>query len=301
MQFGFWPNASQAWPDILEGAAHAERTGFDGVWIADHFLPLTEDTSGPVHECWALLAGLAVAVPRVRLGSLVVGNTYRHPAVLAKQAASVDHLSGGRLVLGLGAGWQENEHVAYGIEYPSVKARLDRLEEACAVITSLLRQDRSTSEGAYYRLQDAPLAPKPVGSLPLLVGGGGEQRTLRIAARYADEWNTWGTPDLLAHKGAVLERHCADVGRDPATIRHSANALLFLSEDESWLAPRRDRDVGRPTIVGTPAEVIDIVAAYAEAGVDELIIPDFNLGPPSRRRDTMELFMNEVASRFTLV
>ena len=296
MQFGFWPNASQAWPDILDGAAHAEQTGWDSVWIADHFLPFTEDTSGPVHECWALLAGLAVAVPRVRLGSLVVGNTYRHPAVLAKQAASVDHLSGGRLVLGLGAGWQENEHVAYGIEYSTVQGRLDRLEEACAVITSLLRQDRSTSAGTHYQLQDAPLAPKPVGSLPLLIGGGGEQRTLRIAAQYADEWNTWGTPELLAHKGTVLERHCADLGRDPATIRHSANALLFLSEDESWLAPRRDRDVGRPTIVGTPTEVVDIVGAYAEAGVDELIIPDFNLGPPSRRRDTMELFMTEVAS-----
>jgi len=192
MQFGFWPNASQAWPDILDGAAHAEQTGWDSVWIADHFLPFTEDTSGPVHECWALLAGLAVAVPRVRLGSLVVGNTYRHPAVLAKQAASVDHLSGGRLVLGLGAGWQENEHVAYGIEYSTVQGRLDRLEEACAVITSLLRQDRSTSAGTHYQLQDAPLAPKPVGSLPLLIGGGGEQRTLRIAAQYADEWNTWG-------------------------------------------------------------------------------------------------------------
>jgi F420-dependent oxidoreductase-like protein len=301
MRFGFWPNASQAWSDILAGAADAERTGWDSVWIADHFLPFTDDTSGPVHECWALLAGLAVAVPRVRLGSLVVGNTYRHPAVLAKQAVSVDHLAGGRVVLGLGAGWQENEHVAYGIEYPSVKGRLDRLEEACAVITSLLRQDRSTFDGIYYPLRDAPLAPRPVGPLPLLVGGGGEQRTLRIAARYADEWNTWGTPDLLAHKGAVLERHCADVGRDPATIGRSANALLFLSEDESWLAPRRDRDVGRPTIVGTPAEVVDIVGAYAEAGVDELIIPDFNLGPPSRRRDTIELFMNEVASRFTLV
>ena len=301
MHFGFWPNASQAWSDILDGAAHAERTGWDSVWIADHFLPFTEDTSAPVHECWALLAGLAVAVPRVRLGSLVVGNTYRHPAVLAKQAVSVDHLAGGRLVLGLGAGWQENEHVAYGIEYPSMKARLDRLEEACAVITSLLHQDRSTSAGTHYQLRDAPLEPKPVGPLPLLVGGGGEQRTLRIAAQYADEWNTWGTPDLLAHKGAVLERHCADVGRDPATIRRSANALLFLSEDEAWLAPRRDRDVGRPTIVGTPAEVVDIVGSYAEAGVDELIIPDFNLGPPSRRRDTMELFMKEVASRFTLV
>jgi F420-dependent oxidoreductase-like protein len=301
MQFGFWPNTAQPWPDLLDAAAHAERTGWDSVWIADHFLPNAEDTSGPVHECWALLAGLAVAVPRVRLGSLVAGNTYRHPAVLAKQAATIDHLAGGRLVLGIGAGWQENEHVGYGIEFSTVKGRLDRLDEACALITSLVREDRTTFAGTFYQLHDAPLEPKPVGPLPLLVGGAGEKRTMRIAAHYADEWNIWGTPELLAEKGAVLDRHCADLGRDPATIRRSANALLYLSQDESWLATRRDRDVGRPTIVGTPSEVVDIVGAYADAGVDELIIPDFNLGPPERRRATMDLLINEVASRFTPV
>ncbi len=301
MRFGFWANASQPWPDLVAGAQHAEATGWDGVWIADHFMPNTEDGRGPVHECWTLLAGLAAAVPRVRLGALVAGNTYRHPAVLAKEAVTVDHISGGRVVLGIGAGWQENEHVAYGVEFSTVKGRLDRLEEACAVITSLVRNDRSDFSGAYYELRDAPLDPKPLGPMPLLVGGGGEKRTLRIAARHADEWNIWGTPELLAQKGAVLEHHCEEVGRDPTTIRRSANALLYLSEDEAWLASRRGRDVGRPTILGTPAEVVDIVGAYAAAGVDELIIPDFNLGPPSRRHDTMELFVNEVASRFTLV
>jgi alkanesulfonate monooxygenase SsuD/methylene tetrahydromethanopterin reductase-like flavin-dependent oxidoreductase (luciferase family) len=182
-----------------------------------------------------------------------------------------------------------------------VKGRLDRLDEACALITSLVREDRTTFAGTFYQLHDAPLEPKPVGPLPLLVGGGGEKRTMRIAAHYAHEWNIWGTPELLAQKGAVLDRHCADLGRDPATIRRSANALLYLSQDESWLATRRDRDVGRPTIVGTPSEVVDIVGAYADAGVDELIIPDFNLGPPERRRATMDLLINEVASRFTPV
>jgi F420-dependent oxidoreductase-like protein len=297
MRFGFWPNASQSWVDLLAGTSHAEATGWDGVWIADHFMPLGDDTSGPVHECWGLMGGLAAAVPRLRLGTLVAGNTYRHPAVLAKQAVTVDHVSGGRVVLGIGAGWQENEHVAYGIKFSTVKGRLDRLEEACALITSLLREDRTNFSGTYYELRDAPLVPKPAGPMPLLVGGGGEKRTLRIAARYADEWNIWGTPELLAQKGAVLERHCEDLGRDPAPVLRSANALLYLSEDETWLASRRDRDVGRPTIVGTPAEVLDIVGAYADAGVDELIIPDFNLGPPSRRHDTMDLFINEVAAK----
>ena len=181
-----------------------------GFWIADHFLPAAPPLEVPTHECWGVLAGLAVAVPRVRLGSLVVGNTYRHPAVLANMAATVDHLSGGRLVLGMGAGWQVNEHEAYGIPLPPVPERLARLEEACEVVTSLMRRSRTTFEGRFYQLIDAPLEPRPVQSeLPLLIGGGGEKVTLRIAARWADEWNTWGTPEVLAHKNVVLDRHCA--------------------------------------------------------------------------------------------
>ncbi len=295
MRFSFWPNAGQPWSEIIDVAGHAEQTGWDGIWVADHFMPFVGDLDQPMHECFSVLAALAAAVPRVRLGSLVAGNTYRHPAVLAKEAVTIDHVSGGRLVLGLGAGWQENEHEAYGIELPSIKRRLDRLEEACTIITSLLREPRTTFKGEYYEITDAPLDPKPVnGQLPFMVGGGGEKRTMRIAAQYADEWNVWGQPELLAQKGAVLERHCADLGRDPAEIRRSANALLFLSEDPAWVAERRTRDVGRPTILGTPAEVVDIVAAYEAAGVDELIIPDFNLRDPAYKRETMDLFMEQV-------
>jgi F420-dependent oxidoreductase-like protein len=295
MRFSLWPSSAQPWSEILDVSQHAERTGWDGVWLADHFMPFAEDTSGPMHECFTALAALAAAVPRVRIGSIVAGNTYRQPTVLAKQAATIDHIAGGRHVLGIGAGWQENEHVAYGIEFSTIKGRLDRLEEACAVITSLLSKDRTNFDGRYYTVTDAPLEPKPVQErLPLLVGGGGEKRTMRIAAQYADEWNVWGTPELLTQKGAVLEAHCESLGRDPKSISRGANALLYLSEDEKWVADRKGREVPRPTIIGTPAEVVDIMGAYRDAGVDEILIPDFNLGDPSRKRATMDLFINEV-------
>jgi F420-dependent oxidoreductase-like protein len=298
MRFSYWPTATQPWDEILDASRHVERTGWDGVWFADHFMPFGDDTSGPMHECWTVLAALAAAVPRVRLGSIVSGNTYRNPAVLAKQAVTVDHISRGRAVLGLGAGWQENEHVAYGIDFPGVTGRLDRLDEACAVITGLLRRDRTTFTGEHYRLVDAPLSPKPVQAhLPLLIGGGGERRTLRIAARWADEWNVWSTPDVFRHKRAVLARHCDDLGRDAGQIRTSTQALLFLSEDEGWLDTLRGRDFGRPAIVGTPDEAVEIVSAYRDAGVDELIVPDFTLQEPARKRDTLDLFMERVAAQ----
>lgn len=298
MRFSFWPWTASPWEELLSSARHVEATGWDGVWIADHFMPPGGDLEVPQHECWSVLAGLAAAVPRVRLGSIVSGNTYRHPAVLAKQAATIDHIAGGRLVLGIGAGWQENEHAAYGLEFSTVKGRMDMLEEACAVITSLVRERRTTFQGQHYRLTDAPLSPKPVGRLPLLVGGGGEQRTLRITARYADEWNVWGTPELLAQKNAVLNQRCEEIGRDPGEIQRSAVALLFISEDPAVLAPIREAQVGRPTIVGTPDEVVEVVAAYRDAGVDELLIPDFNLGAPQAKRDALDLFIERVAPAF---
>jgi alkanesulfonate monooxygenase SsuD/methylene tetrahydromethanopterin reductase-like flavin-dependent oxidoreductase (luciferase family) len=232
------------------------------------------------------------------LASLVTSVTYRHPAVLANIAAAVDNISHGRLLLGLGAGWQENEHAAYGIPLGTVGERLDRFEEACQVITSLLREKRTTFAGTHYRLEDAPNQPAPVQArLPILIGGGGEKRTMRIAATYADEWNCWGTPELHAQKRGVLDRHCENVGRDPEEIARSAQGLLFLSTDEEWLAGKRG-EMGMPSIVGTPDEVADVVAAYAAAGVDELIIPDFTLGRGSRRTDTYDLFINEVAPAF---
>jgi F420-dependent oxidoreductase-like protein len=303
MRFSVWPNLTQPFQDTLRVAQHAEATGWDGIWYADHFMPnavLDSDESvGYTDECFTTLAALAAAVPRVRLGSLVAGNTYRHPAVLAKTATTIDQISQGRFILGIGAGWQENEHQAYGIEFFDAPERLRRLDEACQVIIGLTTNERTDFGGRYYSLHHAPLEPKPVnGKLPILVGGGGEKVTLRIAATYADEWNVWGTPALLAQKGAVLDQHCERIGRDPSTIKRSTQALVYISEDEDVLAKVRGRDIGRPLIVGTPDEVTEIVAAYAAAGVDELIVPDFNMRTWERKVEALDMVIERVAPSF---
>ena len=296
MRFSYWPGPTLPWSEVLHMSQHVEKKGYYGVWFADHFMPNDTDVSGPWNEGWTVIAALAAAVPRVRVGPLVSGNTYRHPAVLAKMAAQVDHVSGGRLVLGLGAGWQENEHRAYGIEFSTVGGRLARLDEACQVIKGLLTQPRTTFHGKYYQVTDAPLEPKPVQSpLPLLVGGGGEKVTLKIAAKYADEWNVWGDPKTLRHKMEVLDGHCASLGRDPKTIKRSAQSLLYLSDDAGFLEKVRSRPGFFPMMTGGVAEIQDVVGQYAAAGVDELIIPDFNLGPRQRKIEVLDRFIEEVA------
>src|SRR5918992_5344703 len=159
MRFSIWPSPVRPWDEILELTQHCERTGWDGVYFADHFMPNAPDATpldGDMLECWSVIAGLAAAVPRLRLSPLVTSVTYRHPAVLANIAAAVDNISGGRLLLGIGAGWQENEHAAYGIGLGSVKERLDRFEEACRILVGLLREKRTTFDGEYFRVNDAP-------------------------------------------------------------------------------------------------------------------------------------------------
>ena len=297
MRFSYWPGAGNPWDELVQACRHAEATGWDGIWFADHFMPNQADTSGPVAEAWTVLAGLAALVPRVRLGTLVTGNTYRNPAVLAKMAANVDIISGGRLILGIGAGWQENEHAAYDIPFYTVGRRLRLLEEAVQIIRSLFDNEKTTFEGRYYTIKDAPLAPKPVqGHVPMLVGGGGEKVTMRIAAQYADEWNVWGTPEVLRQKIGVLERHCADLGRDPRSIKRSCQAMLILSDDPA--AVERARVPGRPLIAGNVEQVQEVVRAYQDAGVDELIVPDFNLGQGEQRTAVLDRFISEVAAPF---
>jgi F420-dependent oxidoreductase-like protein len=302
MRFSIWPSPARPWPEILELTQHCEASGWDGVYFADHFMPDAADGTpldGDTLECWSAMAALAALVPRVRLGSLVTSVTYRHPAVLANIAAAVDNISNGRLLLGIGAGWQVNEHAAYGLELGTVRERLDRFEEACEALTSLLRKPRTSFGGEYYQMQDAPNQPAPVQDrLPLLIGGGGEKRTLRIAARYADEWNAWTTPDVLAHKVQVLGQHCEALGRDPGEIAISTQGLLFMSTDEAWLADKRRGDIGRASIVGTPSEVTDIVGRYRDSGASELIVPDFTLGSLARAKDTCDLFIEEVAAEY---
>jgi F420-dependent oxidoreductase-like protein len=303
MRFSIWPLSTSSWDDIHELAAHCERTGWDGVYVADHFMPNgpgPEPLDGDTLECWSVIAALAASVPRVRLAPLVTSVTYRHPAVLAKIAAAVDQVSHGRLTLGVGAGWQQNEHASYGLALGTVRERMDRFTEAVEILHSMLREPRTTLDGQYFQIQNAPNQPAPVQQpMPLLIGGGGERRTMRLAARYADHWNCWSTPELLTHKVSVLRERCDEAGRDPGEIHVSTQAVLLLSADTAWLADAAERRQGSasrfPVISGTPAEVTDIVGRYAEAGADELIVPDIGFGALDRKKDTYDLFLQEVA------
>lgn len=223
----------------------ADEAGFDHLWIFDHFNPIGgAPLDGVIWEGWTLLAAMAEATSRVRIGNMVTGNTYRHPGVLAKIATTVDHLSAGRLEFGIGAGWAEVEHTMLGLDFPGVGERLRRLDEACTVIKKLWTEERADFDGRYYNLTGALATPRPVQRPypPIWIGGGGEQRTLRIVATHADVWNFAGGPvETAIHKVEVLERHCGDVGRDPAEIRLSVQLRfngddvdLFLSEVESF-------------------------------------------------------------------
>jgi F420-dependent oxidoreductase-like protein len=303
MRFSIWPARAGSWDEIHEITSHCEQTGWDGVYIADHFMPNgpgPEPLDGDVLECWSVIAALAASIPRLRIAPLVTSVTFRHPAVLAKIAAAVDQISHGRLTLGLGAGWQENEHASYGLALGTVRERMDRFEEAVQILHSMLGQPRTTLEGRYFQVRDAPNRPGPVQPrLPLLIGGAGEQRTMRIAARYADHWNAWSTPETLAQKVSVLRARCAEIGRDPAEIHVSTQALLFLSTDREWIdQQRRQAQPTRAVIAGTPVEIADIMARYAEAGADEFIVPDITFGPMPRKKDTCDLFIEQVAAAF---
>jgi alkanesulfonate monooxygenase SsuD/methylene tetrahydromethanopterin reductase-like flavin-dependent oxidoreductase (luciferase family) len=289
MRISIWPGAAHPWSEILSMARHAADTGWDGVWFADHFMPNGDDDAGPVLEAGSVVAALGATVPRVRIGTLVYGNTYRHPAVVANMAATADRISAGRFVLGVGAGWQINEHRQYGISLPPIGERIDRFEEAVQITLGLLRQPRTTFEGKYYQVTDAVCEPKPVQDpLPLMIGAKGEKRMLGIVARYADLWNTWGVPSFIAHKSAVLDRFCAELGRDPRAIDRTAQALVSVGE------PLPDHPGGPPTIGGSPSKFADAVAEYREIGLDELIIPDRLLGAGAARLAAMDTILGIV-------
>jgi F420-dependent oxidoreductase-like protein len=221
-----------SWEDLLRRARFAEQAGFDGAWVFDHFRALYGDPTGPCLEAYTLLAALAVATTRIRLGTLVTGVTYRHPSILAAEAVTVDHVSGGRLELAVGAAWQHDEHTALGIPFPPTGERAERLEEAIAVLRALMTTDGASLDGRHYRLRDATYRPRPVQQPhpPLWVGAGGRRRTIPIAARHADVWHSFGSVEVLRAKAAVLDEHARRAGRDPAAIARAAN----LSLSQPW-------------------------------------------------------------------
>jgi F420-dependent oxidoreductase-like protein len=231
----------------------ADEAGFDHLWAFDHFNPIFSDVAGDVFEGMTLLAAMAEATSRVRIGLMVAGNTYRHPGVLAKMATTIDHLSGGRLEFGLGASGAEVEHTMLGIPFYTAGERIRRLGEALTVCRKLWTEERASFDGRYYKLSDAVSNPKPVQRPhpPIWVGGAGEKVTLRVVAEHADVWNVIGSVEEVVRKASLLDQHCADVGRDPAEIKRSVQPRLNPAD---------------------PAAMVDLLHAYIEAGFTENIV-----------------------------
>ena len=217
------PQQHTTWPEILSLWQEIDALGYDTAWVFDHFLPIFSDPTGPCLEAWTALSALAMATKNVRLGVMVTGNTYRHPAVLAKMATTVDIVSGGRLIVGIGAGWFEQEHREYGIPFHTVGGRLRRLDESLEVIRRLWIEERASFAGRYQELSNANFQPKPIQQPhpPILIGATGENMALGIVAKHAQMWNAFGTPEVFRHKIARLTDHCERIGRDPATIEKS--------------------------------------------------------------------------------
>ncbi len=259
---------------IVEQARAAETAGFGLVTVMDHLnqIPGIGPQSDPMLESWSVLAALARETRSVRLGTLVTGVTYRNPSLLAKTATTLDVISGGRAIFGLGAAWYDEEHRAFGFDFPPIGERMDRLDEALAIAKAMFTQERPSFVGRHYQIEEVLNVPRPVqpGGPRILVGGGGEQRTLKIAARHADltHWFPLGLP-ALAHKTEVLARHCEAIGRDPATIERTMAAPVIVGATEAdaravWeRLPEERRATTRPS---TPDQAADLLRPYLDAG-----------------------------------
>ncbi len=285
----------------------ADGWGYDSLWVFDHFYPIFTPTPGPCFEGWTLLSALSQSTKRARIGALVNGNTYRNPCLTAKMAATVDQISGGRLNLGLGAGWFEGEHRSLGFDFKTVGGRLQALEESCQIIKGMFTQEKTTLQGKHYAVVDAVCDPKPVQkNLPLMIGGHGEKVLLKIVARHADMWNM-GNADAAEMKRliGVIERHGDTVGRNTDEIEITlALGLCYkapkpreemLSSVVGMMAqttPEHARDM---MIVGSKQECVDKVEAYVKAGVTHFI---FMHSPPMTSEDDMQAFAEEVIPHF---
>ena len=273
---------------VVDLACAAEQAGFGLVTVMDHFyqIPGVGPVSDPMLEGYSILSALAARTNRVRLGTLVTGVTYRNPAVLAKTVTTLDIVSRGRAILGLGAAWNEEEHTGYGIPFPPVGERMDRLDEALTICRLMFTEERATFEGRYYRLDNAVSKPRPIqsGGPRILVGGGGEQRTLKIAARHADmtHWFALGL-ETLKHKNEVLLRHCDEVGRDPAEIERTVATPVVIGANERdavRLLERVPPDRRAHVQAVTPDQAADKLRPFLDAGFSGFTFNDTYLSTP---------------------
>lgn len=287
---------------------YADQHAFDWVSVWDHIYEAPPvDGNSPTFEATSLMTAIAADTTRVRIGCLVFCMFYRNPAMLAKTLMTVEHLSGGRLEIGLGAGWHAMEFTAYGYHFPPVKERMDALEEGTRLVRQLLRQERTTFQGERYHTENAALYPRPLQTrVPIWIGGQGERRLLRIAARYADGWNApYISPEQYAHKRDVLNRWCEKEGRDPAGIAHAVNVGFYMGANAADAAREREkmgeqwggnaaRAGGQGAFCGTADEVVQQAGAYADAGLRRLNIA---FRPPVNW-DALQAFTEEVMPKF---
>ncbi|MDQ3539684.1 MAG: LLM class flavin-dependent oxidoreductase [Chloroflexota bacterium] len=274
-EFGIQTIQTWTWPELRDRWTWFEHLGFDSLWLPDHFVP-TARPEGPMFEAWTLLAALATQVSRVRIGILVSSNTFRHPAMLAKQAVTIDHVSDGRLELGVGAGWFRDEHEMFGLEFQETGELVDRYAEALDLLDRYLSNDMTSFAGEFYTLRDAPNRPAPLQRpRPPLVLGAHGPRMIRLAARYADTWNSRGTPKEMRHRNDLMNEACAKNGRDPGEVKRSMLYVVAQMEDE------------RPWASVDAFE--DFVGRFSEAGVREFLFQP----PPPERFDIIERVATE--------
>jgi F420-dependent oxidoreductase-like protein len=261
------------WPELAERVQFAESAGFDGAWVFDHFSPLYGDPNGPCLEGWTLLAGLAAITSRIRLGVLVTGITYRHPSVLATEAITVDHISNGRVELGVGAAWHQPEHEALGIPFPPIKERAERLEEGVQVIRLLMTKDGTSFAGRHYQLRKASYHPRPIQRPhpPIWIGASGEQLMLPIVARQADAWHAFGSEDSMVRKSRLLDQLAEKAGRDPKAILRSASLSLSRPWDQVRRRVAQLREGGFGYLIADwPSEGKGRLDAFVEKVMPEL-------------------------------
>jgi F420-dependent oxidoreductase-like protein len=293
------------WATMLGVAHKIERLGYDTAWVYDHFHTVPHATQEATHECWSLMAALAATTESIRLGQMCTCNSYRPPSYMAKVASTVDVISGGRVEFAIGAGWYEEEYLAYGYEYPRDGVRIAQLDEAVQIILAMWSDDEATFEGEHYSVKGAINQPKPLQRPhpPIWIAGGGERKTLRTVAKYADHSNFAGTLQTFQHKNAVLDEHCEALGRDPSEIGRTMHMIIAVAETEQSGAEvfgRAAEQMGRSsvekwlkstqTVAGTVDQVTERLAAFRDAGCSHITgyFPDALWG------DSLDLFATEV-------
>ena len=294
-----WENLRSAWKLI-------DELGYDTTWLFDHFFPILADPAGPCFEGWIALTALAAETTMTQVGFLVTGNTYRNPAILAKMGATFDHTSGGRLTMGLGAGWFELEHRAFDIPFYTTAQRINRCDEACEILKRLWTEDTVDFDGQFYSLKGARCDPKPLQQPrpPLMIGGSGEKLMLRVIARHADQWNTFGPPELFRHKIGVLKQHCEEIGRNFDEIEVSWAGTLLVTEsvqEKQEVVARMAQAFGTTPeavepgfLVGPASEIRDRIHRYIEAGVTHFI----GIANPPFSHVSIRQFAEEVIPEF---